>query len=71
MTAADGIENADIQAIAKKTEARLDIAAQLFWIRFNYMNPACLACASPGIFYPFYRSLNFRIIEFSGTAELS
>jgi hypothetical protein len=33
------------------------------------MNPACLACASPGIFYPFYRSLDFRVIEFSGTAE--
>jgi hypothetical protein len=30
MTAADGIENADIQAIAKKTETRVDIAAQLF-----------------------------------------
>ena len=65
---ADGIENADIQAITKKTEARFDIVAQLFRIRFNYMNPACLACASPGLFYPFYRSPDFRIIKFSGTA---
>ena len=43
MTATKGVQDTNIQTIAKKTEAGLDVMAQLIQIRLDYMDASRFA----------------------------